>query len=236
MLSPAQTLLIEAARLNRDAIALAAQGHVIEASTVLRQALDILVHLTGDDAIDRTGTVGQLSNLPRRAVSAIALPFSKDVECFCIYNSLLLFEPRTQIAPTAGVVMELDVSYYSSAIIFNLALLYHQRAAVTGSSKFYRAANSMYAKGLDIIQNFPQHGDADMAALKLSILNNQAHIHLQLVHSSCDADAGGAAEESRNMSSALLQSGTDLPQLKAGMISEILLNTLMTSLHCASTA
>ena len=223
-----QTMIVETARLNTEAVTFAAQSNAAEASNRFRNAMEVLVNLTA------AGNMLQSQSAPSfvpRNVSSVPLEFPKE-DSFCIYNSLLVFEPRVP----AGSLLEFDVSYYSAIVLFNFALIYHQRAAATGALKFYRAADHMYLKGLAIIQNFPEYMDVDMTALQLTILNNQAHICLKLgLHTTTDV-LGGASEEIRIISCMLLNFGSSLPQLGADMINQILINTLVSGPQCAPSA
>ena len=122
-----------------------------------------------------------------------------------------------------------------AVILFNLALIYHQRAVTTGELQMYRAADQMYFKGLAILQSFPDYVDVDMAALRLSILNNRAHIRLSLGRGQ-SGDEVDAGEEIRAISCVLLNSGSQLPQLEADMINQFIINTLVSGPQCAPSA
>lgn len=230
MISYTQSLIAETSCLNRNGVVLALQGNASEASNYFRSAMQVLVNLTaGQPRMLRAA-----SSIAPRNISSVPLDFPKE-DSFCIYNSLLVFDPHTS-APPAGLQTDYDVSYYSAVILFNLALVYHQKAVATGELTFYRAADHMYLKGLIILQNFPEYADVDMTALQLSIMNNQAHIHLKLGLSESPNTVDAAAEEIRAISSMLLHSGSQLPQLEAEMINQIIINTLVSGPLCAPSA
>ena len=229
MIAQAHSMIAETSCLNRNGATLALHGNASEASNYFRSAMQVLVNLTAGQHMTPSRNISSI--LPRN-ISSVALEFPKE-DSFCIYNSLLVFEPHTSAA-TAGAQLEYDVSFFSAAILFNLALLYHQRAATTGELKFYRAADHMYLKGLVILQNFPEFADVDMTALQLSILNNQAHIRLKLGQVVDALDA--ASEEIRSISCVLLSFASPLPQLEADMINQILINTLVSGPQCAPSA
>ena len=229
MISQAHSMIAETSCLNRNGATLALQGNASEASNYFRSAMQVLVNLTAGQHMMPSRNA---SFITPRNISSMGLEFPKE-DSFCIYNSLLVFEPHASTA-TAGPQLEYDISYFSAAILFNLALIYHQRAANTGEFQFYRAADHMYLKGLVILQNFPEFADVDMTALQLSILNNQAHIRLKLGQTV--ETLGSASEEIRTISCVLLNFASPLPQLEADMINQILINTLVSGSQCAPSA
>ena len=230
MVSSAQSMIAETSCLNRNGAVLALQGNASEASNWFRSAMQVLVNLT---AGQNTMPPRDVSSIAPRNVASAPLDFPKE-DSFRIYNSLLIFEPRESAAST-GTQSQYDVTYYSSVILFNLALIYHQRAVTTGELQMYRAADQMYFKGLAILQSFPDYVDVDMAALRLSILNNRAHIRLSLGRGQ-SGDEVDAGEEIRAISCVLLNSGSQLPQLEADMINQFIINTLVSGPQCAPSA
>lgn len=211
----------EAFRFNSVAALEAVMGNGAGASSLFQHALEVISQINlGVD------TPGSNAVPVSRNVSTIRLAFSKD-ESFCIYDKLLTFER------SMGSSGEVDLTFYSSAIIFNMGLLFHQRGSAISSPKFYRAANRMYEKALNIIANVPTFFDSDLDALHLAVLNNRAHINLQI---GSVQDAESDLKQIRQLSSAMLFTESFMPHLEESMISEILINSMVSAPACAACA
>jgi hypothetical protein len=221
-----ETVFGEASDINRNAVIQAARGNTAGANLIFRDALEAISHIN-----DTVGTDIRMndSNPPRNNISSVALEFSSDDEGFCVYNKLLSFEQTG--SPANGS----DLCFFSSAIIFNMGLVFHQHAAATGSIKFYKAADRMYEKCLNILQSFPVFCDADMDTLHLAALNNRAHIGFKI--GTFDS-ADHSMSRIRELSCMLLYSSdaTMPPHLEESMIHEILINSMVSGPGCAPSA
>ena len=215
----------EASQINRTAVVEAVRGNAAEASIIFRHALEVFSQIDGSFV-----TYHQSSAVnPPRNVSSIALEFSRDDESFCVYNKLLSFELTE--SPQNG----LDLFFFSSAIMFNMALVFHHHAAAIGSRKFYQAAECMYEKCLSILQAFPVFSDADMDALQLAALNNKTHICFKI--GTFDT-SDHSLSTIRELSCMLLHSpDAHTPMhLEESMIHEILINSIVSGPACAPSA
>ena len=219
----AEQMFREAFHLNSSAALEAMAGNGAEASSLFKHALKIISFI---DIGPNTGL--NCGNRLARSVSTIPLAFSKD-ESFCIYDRLLIFERPQGVGPAEAF----DLTFYSAAIIFNMGLVFHQQGSIFGSRKFYAAAYRMYEKALNIIDNVPIFGDSDLDALHLAALNNRAHICLQM---GTVRNTESDLENIRLLSSALLYSESFRPHLEETMISEILINSMVSGPVCAACA
>jgi len=227
--SHTQEMLTQVVLRNQQAFALAAQGCVAEARTLLKNALRLLLDLTSEDI----ARLDNSSSTASRNILSQSLDFPQK-EWFCVCNALLILDH--QVAFDSSSLLDIDVSYCSAIVLFNLALIYHQRAAVGGITKQYQEADALYLKSLVVLQNFSILENVNIDALKLSVLNNRFHIRLCLGLATGEA-TNALAEEIRVICSALMASDLILPHhLQEDTINEIVINTLMAVPQCASCA
>jgi len=224
-----QTYLQEAAQLNRDAAAQAADGNAVEARKLFKDAL-VLVNsnsATGNSECCCSNEAPEQEEEGvehRRGVSSWPVILSEKKEPFFIYSHVFLFEPTSDSASSC----EVDHNFYCTALIFNIALTYHQEAKLSTSKshadKCYRLAERMYQKSMDIAQ-LHMDEDPDMGVLELVSRNNQASIVLQKYCSKCE-DMSRSMSRMYRLSYTLLLSEKRLPQLDEAVIQKILGNAM----------
>ncbi|CAB9502293.1 expressed unknown protein [Seminavis robusta] len=220
-----ETLFREAARINSSAVIEAARGNAADASLIFRHALEVISHIN----VEGQDTPAMEATRRSRNFSGLQLQLSSDDDGFCVYNMLLTFEQAAR--PTSAM----DLSVYSSAIIFNLGLIFHQHAVDIGSIKFYQAADRMYEKCLNILQAFPAFCDPDMDTLLLAALNNRTHIGFKM--GTFDSE-DHSLTKMREISCMLLFSpDATMPRhVEASMVNEILINSMLSGPGCAACA
>jgi len=97
---------------------------------------------------------------------------------FFVCRQALTFAPDYGTTPGVCNISEVDLSFYSAVIIFNMALTYHQTGLQQGDSPLLlQNALQLYDHCRQILNTIlsPPGDDTDM--LKLVTLNNQAQIH-----------------------------------------------------------
>jgi hypothetical protein len=222
------SLVYEAAVLNREGIAAMACGHGEKAHACFKNVLEILGYITQfpDLPVGDTPPTGSLLD------GIIPVPISKfETEGFFIYHSALLFQPHS--ATGAQTFTQLDITLFSAAAIFNMALTYHQRA-VQGrgsSANMLRIAAKMYDQCLQIVHSLPSASEErDVSALLMIVLNNRSHIFCEME----DFDqATQVLQKVRQLSRFLAHQdasqGGDWLVLQDDVFEEIALNVLVTS-------
>ncbi|CAB9516604.1 expressed unknown protein [Seminavis robusta] len=214
-------LVHQAALLNREGIAALSCGNSAKAHACFKHVLEIMGYIT------------QFPNLPQghaatawlQGVSPVSIP-NFDNERFFIYNCALMFQPVASPNFT-----QLDITLYSAAAIFNMALAYHQRAVQTAGSSsasgMLRIAARMYDQCLQIVRSLPAGIESDASALVLIVLNNRSHIYFETQnYEKASAMLDHVQRLSRSM---VRHNAVGGPVLQTESFEEIALNVLVTT-------
>jgi hypothetical protein len=219
------SLVYETAMLNREGIAALACGHGEKAHACFKSVLEILGYITQFPDLPIGNTLPTASLLD----DIISVPISKlETEGFFVYHGALLFQPQSVTG--ADTITQLDITLFSAAAIFNMALTYHQRAVQgrSSSANIFKIAAKMYDQCLQIVHSLPL--EQDVSALLMIVLNNRSHIYCEMG----DFDlATQVLREVRKLSRFLAQQdasqGGTLLVLQDDVLEEIALNVLVTS-------
>lgn len=197
-------LVHQATLLNRDGIAALACGHGDKAHNSFKRMLETLGYIIQIPELSSGSTTSSSyivsTDSAMQGFSPVSIPNFQS-ERFFIYNSTFLFQPRVGSSITSSnnknnwnSTMEdsnnnnkehyshLDITLYSAAAIFNMALTYHYRATHSGSYNMFRLASCMYDQCIEIIQRLHLMGVniTDIHGFLLIVKNNQAQIYYEI--------------------------------------------------------
>jgi tetratricopeptide (TPR) repeat protein len=171
------SLVYETALLNREGIAALACGNGEKAHACFKNALEILGYITQFPDLPVGSTPPNACLLD----GIVPVPIPKlETEGFFIYQSALLFQPQS--ATGAQTFTQVDITLFSAAAIFNMALTYHQRAIQGRGSPaaMLRIAAKMYEQFLRVVHNLPMESEGhDVSALLIIGLNNRSQVYFE---------------------------------------------------------
>ena len=205
-----QVLVHQAALLNREGIAALSCGYGEKAHACFKNVLEIMGYITqATDLVDSDMTSVEACRM-MESLSPVAIP-NMQSERFFVYNHALLFTAHSSsnsnnssatAAPQSSSYSHLDVTLFSAAAIFNMALTYNQRALMTLSHRsssssssssphnMLRVAARMYDQCLQIVGSLPTNTAAnarncsrraaDVSILQMIVWNNRAHLSYEL--------------------------------------------------------
>lgn len=102
----------------------------------------------------------------------------KSGDAFYLYNQAIIFHP-TPLPENKPDIANVDLTFYTAAIMFNLALCHHMKGIQTGKNTLLRKARVLYRKCSQLMKQYLEVvGGAHF--LLLAVCNNQAHICYEL--------------------------------------------------------
>lgn len=153
--------LQEAAHLNVAGASMLANNNRGGAVRAFKTAIQIMETLSMSPEAD-----GKIRSNREQAFGSIDMPGLD--EAFFVFNQPLLFH----VTPEA-----LHMGFYNGILMFNLALAFHQEAALKGDYAKFKKASNLYQLCANLLA-----GDetAAASAVVLAAVNNIAHAHLKL--------------------------------------------------------
>lgn len=213
----AQVLVRRAAVLNTEGIGALACGQGEKAHACFKNVLELMGHVTQSaDLQESSCSEHELLQI----FAPVSVPNMQD-ERFYVYSNALMFT----LEETRLFSSQMDITLYSAAAIFNMALTYHQRAMLARSTNVFRIAARMYDQCLQILRSLATPC-GDVNTLRMIILNNRSHIYFELDEFEKAAETLG---DIRKLSRHLSRSGNTSTVLQERTFDEITLNVLTTA-------
>lgn len=156
---------------------------------------------------------------------------------FFLYNKAIIFHPQKK-AESISVTdyndniiyhnNNLDLTFYSAIIIFNLALCYHKIGNTTGKSVLLRKARVLYGKCTELMKSY-SHSVGGTHYLFVAAANNQAHICYEHANVKCHYYLSKVRKYLSRYSHLLLESslGPESSPSAANFGNELILNLMM---------
>jgi hypothetical protein len=157
-------LLHEACRFNNAGAAFLASNDGGSAVQMLKNALVIMERLSRDE--DSEDLI--MIQAPKEAIHYPFVEVPGMDDTFFVYNRALVLDS----SPSNGV----DLAFANAAILFNLALAFHQRGMTSCQAAKLRRAIPLYELAVRLVADV----SSAQGALAIAALNNQAHIHREL--------------------------------------------------------
>lgn len=219
-----QVLAQQAALINREGIGALACGYGEKAHGCFKNVLEIMGHITASPDLLVEESPTSNSSISTSVFTPVAVPNIRD-ERFFVYNCALLFSTREEDRP----ISQMDITLFSAAAIFNIALTYHQRAMQVKSEKLFRTSSRMYGQAMQIMNSLATYSSlvADVNALRVIIMNNKSQILFELEDFE---KAEQTLEDIRKLSRYLSSNDSNTTSiLQEGAYDEITLNVLTTA-------
>lgn len=157
-------LLHEACRFNNAGAAFLASNDGGSAVQMLKKALVIMERLSREEESEDL----IMTQAPKEAMHYpfVEVPGLEDT--FFVFNRALVLDS----SPSDGV----DLAFANAAILFNLALAFHQRGRTFCQATKLQRAIHLYELAARLVADV----SSTQGALAIAALNNQAHIHREL--------------------------------------------------------
>lgn len=156
----------EAARLNNSGIEALAQGNEQKAIVILMQTIKMMKKILAKTDINQLQSNEEESHTDR--LQTIEIP---EITC----TEEFFFNEAIKI-PCNGKATVLDIYMYSAAVIFNLALAHHAKAAT--DSKYLLKAEELYATIPKLLDDRVSHM-RPAVILTLASINNMSYIRFE---------------------------------------------------------
>jgi hypothetical protein len=166
----------QAIAMNNKGVQLVKNGHLADGLLMLQHATAKLQDFSQQR--DGSGSVA-VASVPNDFWFAREPKDLDPVGHFYVYDRPMDLSPLTADKELANSCPHGHVFLVSTTLVFNLALLNHQYARKTGSSRFWMHAGLLYDMVLSLLDNETHCPNESLQVLTCLALNNRAHVYYE---------------------------------------------------------